>query len=111
MGILFNPITAQFESKSCKSSGAAGNIITGTDDGTLTGTSYVFVNNIFKQILAAEDRVEQYTYVDAGTRNERITVIEYSSAIVHPGTIARKTISYTLAGNSYIVTNITRSLV
>jgi len=86
-------------------------INSGTSDGTPTGTSYVFVNNVFKQILDAEDRVEQYTYADSGTRNERVTAIEYSSSIVYPGTIARKTISYTLAGNSYIVTNITRSLV
>ena len=112
MGILFNPITAQFETNSCQSGGgSASSIITGTDDGTLTGTQYVFVNNIFKQILSAEDRVEQYTYADAGTRNERITMIEYSSATVHSGTIAKKTISYTLTGNSYTVTNITRSLV
>jgi hypothetical protein len=111
MGIVFNPITANFESKSCGSASPSGNLITGTEDGTLTGQSHVFVNNVFKQILAAEDRIEEYTYADAGTKNERVTAIEYSSLIVHPGITAVKTIAYNLVGNSYVVASITRSLI
>ena len=66
---------------------------------------------MFKQILDAGDRIDQFVYADAGTKNERVTEINTTSSTVHSGKTARKTISYTLAGNSYIITNITKTVV
>ncbi len=57
--------------------------------------------NIRTQILAAEDRTQAITYADFGTRNERVTQIDYQSPDSYPGVIARKTFIYTLVGNAY----------
>ena len=78
----------------------SGVILSGTDDGTLTGVKYPLVNNIRQQILAAEDRQQDITYADFGTKNQRITQIDYSSAKIG-SFVARKTISYTLVGTKY----------
>jgi len=78
----------------------AGVILSGTDDGTLTGTKYPLVNNLRQQILAAEDRQQDIFYADFGTKNQRITQIDYTSAKIG-AVIARKTISYTLVGTRY----------
>jgi hypothetical protein len=86
-------------------------ISSGTDDGTPSGTPYVFVNNEFSQILAAGDRVDQFIYADAGTKNERVTEINTTSTDVHPGKTAKKSIAYTLVGNSYVLTSITKSVI
>ena len=112
MALVFNPITAQFET-SCSGGGAGGgsSIIVGTEDGTLVGTQYPFVNNIFKQILAAGDRIDQYVYADAGTRNERIIEISTTSGTVHSGMTAKRTITYSLVGSSYIFASISRSVI
>lgn len=56
--------------------------------------------NIREKILAAEDREQTITYADFGTKNQRITQIQYTSAIFS-GTTLIKTINYTLVGNSY----------
>jgi len=74
--------------------------ISGTIDGTPSGTEYTFVNNIRQQILAAHDRQQDITYADFGTKNQRVTQIDYTSA-TFPGIIARKTFSYTLVGVNY----------
>lgn len=74
--------------------------ISGTIDGTPSGTEYTFVNNVRQQILAAHDRQQDITYADFGTRNQRVTQIDYTSA-TFPGTIARKTFTYTLVGVNY----------
>jgi hypothetical protein len=86
-------------------------ISSGTDDGTPSGTPYVFVNNEFNQILAAGDRVDQFIYADAGTKNERVTEINTTSTDVLPGKTAKKSIAYTLVGNSYVLTSITKSVI
>lgn len=78
----------------------AGVILSGTDDGTLTGTKYPLINNLRQQILAAEDRQQDIFYADFGTKNQRITQIDYTSAKIG-AVIARKTISYTLVGTRY----------
>lgn len=72
----------------------------GTIDGTLSGTTYLNVNNIRQQILATHDREQDVTYADFGTKNQRITQVDYNS-VTFPGTIARKTIVYTLVSGRY----------
>lgn len=74
--------------------------ISGTIDGTPSGTEYTFVNNVRQQILAAHDRQQDITYADFGTKNQRVTQIDYTSA-TFPGIIARKTFTYTLVGVNY----------
>lgn len=85
-------------------------LVTGSEDGTKTGIKRAFVNNIRLQILAAHDRIQTLTYADFGTKNQRITRIDYSSA-TFPGTIARKEITYTQIGNRYRRDDITWSII
>lgn len=87
--------------------------ISGTIDGTPTGTEITFVNNRKQQILAAHDRDQIITYADFGTKNQRITNIDYVSPTIGtgPGFTARKNLVYVLDGSRYRRTNITWSLV
>lgn len=64
-------------------------------------------NNIRLSILNAADRDQEFTYADFGTKNERITQIDYTSATVFPGITARKIFLYTLVGTKYRLDNIT----
>lgn len=84
--------------------------IAGTEDGTPTGVVRTFVNNVYQQILATSDRDQEIFYADFGTKNQRVTRIDYTSAII-PSVIARKEITYTLVGIRYRRDKITRSLV
>lgn len=72
----------------------------GSIDGTKTGTKYGFVNNLRQQILASQDRNADFTYADFGTKNQRVTRIDYTSA-TFPGFIIRRDFTYTLQGNQY----------
>lgn len=72
----------------------------GSIDGTKTGTKYGFVNNRRTQILDSHDRVASFTYADFGTKNQRVTQIDYTSA-TFPGTTVRRQFSYSLVGNFY----------
>ena len=74
--------------------------LVGSINGLSTGTKYGFVNNIRNQILAAHDRIQNITYADFGTKDQRITQIDYTST-TFIGFIARKTIAYTLVGTRY----------
>lgn len=74
--------------------------ISGTDNGQPNGTEFTFVNNLRLQILDSHDRVADFTYADFGTKNQRVTVIDYSSA-TFPGSIVRRVFAYTLVGNNY----------
>lgn len=77
--------------------------IEGTEDGTLTGTKRVFVNNLRQMIMASQDRVSQITWLDINSKkNRRVDKIEYTSA-TFPGVIIRKQFSYSLIGNEYIL--------
>lgn len=87
-----------------------GVLIYGSNDGTPTGTMLPVVNSIRLQILNSEDRDQAISYADFGTKDQRVTQIDYTSP-VFPGIIARKTISYTLVGNRYRRDNITWSIV
>jgi hypothetical protein len=82
----------------------------GTEDGTTTGTQRVFVNNLRSQILATQDRDQDITYADFGTKNQRVTRIDYTSAIF-PATTARKDFTYTLVGTKYRLDSIVWSIV
>lgn len=74
--------------------------ISGTEDGTASGTEYGFVYNQKQQILASQDREEEYTYADFGTKDQRITRVEYSSA-TFPGITVRRDFNYTLISAKY----------
>lgn len=74
--------------------------ISGTIDGQPNGTEFTFVNNLKLQILDSHDRIANFTYADFGTKNQRVTVIDYSSA-TFPGSTVRRVFAYTLVGNNY----------
>lgn len=74
--------------------------LVGSIDGTKAGTKYGFVNNLRLQILDSHDRVAEFTYADFGTKNQRITQIDYASA-TFPSAIVRRVFNYTLVGNNY----------
>lgn len=59
-----------------------------------------FAENIAQQILKAEDRQKQFTWIDFGTRNERLGATVYTAASVG-AYILTKTFSYSLSGNAY----------
>lgn len=92
---------------------SAGGIIIGTEDGTPTGVQKVFVNNRYLQILAAKDRDQDIVYADFGTKDQRITQIDYVAPSIGAGAgfVARKTFTYVLDGGRYKRTKITRLLV
>lgn len=87
--------------------------MSGTIDGTVSGTELTFVNNRKMQILAAHDRDQIFTYADFGTKNQRITRIDYVSPTIGVGAgfTARKNLIYVLDGTRYRRTNITWALV
>lgn len=87
--------------------------MSGTENGQPGGTEFVFVNNLKTQILAAKDREQNLSYADFGTKNQRITQIDYNSPSIGIGIgfVARKTINYTLIGNNYRRDSIVWSLV
>lgn len=75
-------------------------MIVGTLNGQKNTTKYGFVNNVKNQILASHDRDQILTYADFGTKNQRITRIDYTSS-TFPSITASKIISYTLIANKY----------
>lgn len=56
--------------------------------------------NIRQKILKSENRESYITYADFGTKNQRITKIEYLTSTI-PTKTASKVITYTLVGNKY----------
>lgn len=87
--------------------------IKGTENGLPAGPQFTFVNNRKQQILAAKDRDQLITYADFGTKNQRVTLIDYISPSIGTGAgyTARKTLTYVLDSGRYRRTNITWSLV
>lgn len=75
-------------------------ITSGTTDGTPSGTERTFVNNKKLQVLAAHDLVATYTWLSFGTKNERVSTIDYTSA-TFPGVTITRTFAYTLVGTAY----------
>jgi hypothetical protein len=82
----------------------------GSIDGTKTGTKYGFVYNLRQQVLATQDRDAAITYADFGTKDQRITRIDYTSA-TFPGFTVRKDFIYTLVGDRYRRDDINWSIV
>lgn len=87
--------------------------ISGTENGQPNGPEFTFVNNVRSQILAAKDRDQAIIYADFGTRNQRITQIDYTAPSIGSGSgfIARKSFIYTLVGTKYRRDNIIWSIV
>lgn len=75
-------------------------LMVGSLDGTKTGTKYGIVYNLRQQVLDSHDRNADFTYADFGTKNERITRIDYTSA-TFPGTTIRRDFNYTLVSGNY----------
>lgn len=82
----------------------------GSIDGTKTGTKYGIVYNLRQQILAAHDRESAFTYADFGTKNERITRIDFTSP-TFPGFTVRKDFIYSLNSGKYRLDDINYTLV
>lgn len=78
--------------------------VAGTEDGLSSGTQRGLVYTPRQQVLAALDRVDTYTYADFGTKDQRITQVDYTSA-TFPGITVRRVFNYILDGNRYRRTN------
>jgi hypothetical protein len=87
--------------------------ISGTENGQAGGTEFTFVNNVRQQILSAKDREQTFTWVDFGTKNQRVTQMVYTapSIGVGAGFTAVKDLSYTLTSGSYRLDDIIWSIV
>lgn len=85
-------------------------IISGTEDGTFSGTERAFVNNQRLQVLASKDRQETYTYLDFGTKDQRISRVEYTSP-TFSGITVRRDFNYVLDSNKYKPTTTVWSIV
>lgn len=85
-------------------------IVVGTDDGTIGGTTFPFVNTKRNQILAAADLEADFTWADFHTKNERVIRIDYTAPSVG-SEVARKDFTYTLNAGAYMLTNINWSIV
>ena len=73
------------------------------EDGSIASESKI------NQILSADDRVRVYSFLDFGTRNERISTIVYSAPSVGTESVTI-TFNYVLDGNRYRLINDTRTL-
>lgn len=87
--------------------------MSGTENGLPGGTEFTFVNTLRNQILAAKDRVQNITYADFGTKDERVTQIDYNSSSIGSGAgyTARQTFVYTLVSGKYRRDSISWTLV
>jgi hypothetical protein len=74
--------------------------IGGTINGQYSGQKFGFVYNSRQQILDSHDRIADFIYADFGTKNQRITEIEYTSA-TFPGITVKRTFTYTLVSGKY----------
>jgi hypothetical protein len=75
-------------------------MITGSENGTATGQKFGVVYNKKQQVLDSHDRVANFIYADFGTKDQRITSIEYTSA-TFPGIIIKREFTYTLVSGRY----------
>lgn len=67
--------------------------------------------NIRTSVLDSNDRVENITYADFGTKNQRVTQIDYTSSTVYPSLTVQRVFNYTLVGNNYRRDSIVWSIV
>jgi len=68
--------------------------------GNTDGFPVTIEDTIAQQILKASDRTKQFTWLDFGSRNERVSTIVYTAPSVG-AYILTKTFSYSLSGNAY----------
>jgi hypothetical protein len=76
------------------------NVFTGNFDIVGTSGGGGGNSNVFDLIMGAPDRIALFTYADFGTKNQRVTNINYSSATYASFTVNRD-FAYTLVGNRY----------
>lgn len=93
-----DPIPVSVSSLSVTITGDA--ITSGTVDGTSTGTERTFVNNRKNQVLSSHDLAVAYTWLNFGTKDERVSSIVYTSATFVGVTVTR-TFTYSLVGTKY----------
>lgn len=74
--------------------------IVGSIDGTKAGAKYGIVYNTRQQVLDSGDRVANFVYADFGTKDQRITEINYVSA-TFPGITIKREFTYTLVSGRY----------
>ena len=55
--------------------------LSGTENGLPNGTEFTLVNNRRLQILNAKDREQSITYADFGTKDQRVTQIDYTASL------------------------------
>jgi len=67
-------------------------------------------SSLVNKILNAEDRVKQFTFLDGGTKNERISEILISAASVGVQ-VVKKDYTYIQVGNNYVLESETTSIV
>lgn len=80
-------------------------MITGSVDGTKTGTKYGWVNNVKQQIMAAHDRKRDAFYLDISSKKDRrLDKFEYTSP-TFPGVTLVRQFSWTLVGTEYVYEN------
>lgn len=77
-----------------------GSVSSGTIDGEEDGTKRFYVNNRKQQVLSAHDLVVNYSWLDFGSKNERVSSIVYTSA-TFTGDIITRTFNYTLVSDKY----------
>lgn len=91
---------------------AAANINSGGAGGAGSGLLTTLLDRIpaktkIEQILIANDKVETYSYLDAGTADARVSTITYSSASLSLS--VTDTYSYAGTSGNYRISTITRS--
>lgn len=64
-------------------------------------------SSLHEQVLAADDLVETYTWASFGTKNERVTQIDFTSVSVLPGQTLRKSFTYTFSAGAYRLDSVT----
>jgi hypothetical protein len=67
--------------------------------------------NTRQAILDANDLVRTYTWANFGTKNERVTRIDYTAPTTVPGFTARRDFSYTFTAGAYRLDTETWSIV
>lgn len=67
-------------------------------------------SSLISKILNAEDRVRQFTFLDGGSKNERVSEILISAASVGIQVI-KKDYTYIQVGNNYVLESETTSIV
>jgi hypothetical protein len=65
-----------------------------------TGLPVELVESIAQQIIKASDRNKSFTWLDFGTRNERVSSIIYTAPSVG-AYLLTKNFTYSLSGNAY----------